>query len=48
MEKERICYFCKHVKNDGIACPSYKCGRTGDEKESFDTCQEWEDYEWKK
>lgn len=45
MEKERICYFCKHIENDGVICPAYKCGRTGDKKESFDTCQEWKDYE---
>lgn len=45
MEKERICYFCKHVKNEGTFCPAYKCALTDEKKESFDSCQDWKDYE---
>jgi len=45
MDKERICYYCKNVYNDGITCPAYKCEKTGERKESFDTCSDWEDYE---
>jgi hypothetical protein len=47
MTKEKICYYCKKVKNVGIYCPKYQCGKTGETKESFDTCDDWEDYEEK-
>ena len=45
MTKEKICYYCKHVLNVGTFCPSYKCEVTGEKKESFDTCNNWKDYE---
>lgn len=45
MIRERICYYCKHITNEGTFCPVYRCGKTGQKKESFDTCRDWEDYE---
>ena len=42
MAKEQICYYCKHSGNVGLLCPEYRCEKTGQKKESFDSCSDWE------
>lgn len=45
MEKERICYYCKKAQLMGAFGINYQCSKAGEYKESFDTCNDWEDSE---
>lgn len=43
--KERICYYCKHLKNCGMFAPDYRCEINDEKVETYHYCNQFDDGE---